>query len=106
VDHIGIGADYDGVAVMPKGLEDVSKYPAIFDILAQSGKGWTPWTHLELKKLAGLNFIRVFREVEHVRNKMWYADVIDDPIPYQDVMTDNPDVKKCRIDIDHYKNAK
>ncbi|KAL7012687.1 hypothetical protein ACKWTF_014986 [Chironomus riparius] len=105
VDHIGIGADYDGVAVMPKGLEDVSKYPAIFDILAQGGNGWKPWNAEQLKKLAGLNFIRVFNEVEQVRERMKNVDILDDPIPYEDVMKDNPDVKKCRIDIDHYKNV-
>ncbi|XP_070508341.1 dipeptidase 1-like isoform X2 [Chironomus tepperi] len=105
VDHIGIGADYDGVAVMPKGLEDVSKYPAIFDILAEGGKDWTAWTPEELKKLAGLNLIRIFREVEEVRDRMKNVDIIDDPIPYKDVMKENPDVKKCRLDVDHYKNA-
>src|SRR5262249_20908048 len=29
VDHVGIGSDYDGIASPPKGLEDVSKMPAL-----------------------------------------------------------------------------
>ena len=46
----------------PVGLEDVSKYPALFSTLLASGM----WTIEDLKKLAGLNFLRVFREVERV----------------------------------------
>ena len=47
----------------PAGLEDVSKYPELFATLLASGM----WTEEDLKKLAGLNFIRVFQEVEKVR---------------------------------------
>ena len=47
----------------PVGLEDVSKYPELFTTLLASGM----WTLEDLKKLAGLNFLRVFREVERVR---------------------------------------
>ena len=43
-------------------LEDVSKYPQLFSTLLASGL----WTLEDLKKLAGLNFIRVFQEVEKV----------------------------------------
>jgi len=49
---------------MPVGLEDVSKYPDLFDRLAQSDE--PKWSTEDLKKLAGLNFIRVFKEVEKV----------------------------------------
>ena len=54
VDHVGIGSDYDGVELVPEGLDDVSTYPALFDHLAEDGHGWVPWTADELKKLAGL----------------------------------------------------
>jgi membrane dipeptidase len=27
--HVGIGSDFDGIESVPKGLEDVSKYPAL-----------------------------------------------------------------------------
>ena len=47
----------------PIGLEDVSKYPELFTTLLASGM----WTLEDLKKLAGLNFLRVFREVERVK---------------------------------------
>ena len=49
---------------VPEGLEDVSKYANLFSSLYASGN----WTLLDLKKLAGLNFLRVWREVEKVRD--------------------------------------
>lgn len=27
--HVGIGSDFDGIETVPKGMEDVSKYPAL-----------------------------------------------------------------------------
>ena len=42
IDHIGIGADYDGLSYndLPIGLEDVSRYPNLFARLLQR-PGWT-----------------------------------------------------------------
>jgi membrane dipeptidase len=60
-DYVGIGGDYDGVSRTPAGLEDVSKYPALFQNLRDRG-----WTDEELKKLAGGNILRVFAKVEEV----------------------------------------
>jgi membrane dipeptidase len=102
-DHVGIGADYDGVDEVPEGLDDVSKYPDLFDILAEEGHEWRPWTADELKKLAGLNLIRVFKGVEAVRDSMKNETIIDDPVPYDDVIEQNPDVADCRTDINKYK---
>jgi membrane dipeptidase len=104
-DHVGIGGDYDGVEKTPKGLEDVSKYPDLFDKLAEGGHGYVPWTKEELKKLAGLNLIRVFKNVESVRDSLKNVAIIDDPIPYNDIKTQNPDVGTCRTDIEKYKSA-
>lgn len=48
---------------MPKGLEDVSKYPYLLaELLADSER----WTEEDIAKLAGNNLIRVFRQVEKV----------------------------------------
>ena len=47
---------------LPKGLEDVSKYPDLFAELASRG-----WTDEEMEKLAGLNLIRAFRKIEEVK---------------------------------------
>jgi membrane dipeptidase len=52
---------------MPVGLEDVSKYPKLFERLAQIDE--PKWSTEDLKKLAGMNLIRVFKEVEKVRMK-------------------------------------
>ena len=51
---------------MPAGLEDVSKYPDLFDRLAENRPGEPTWTSQDLQKLAGLNLIRVLQEVEKV----------------------------------------
>jgi hypothetical protein len=51
---------------MPAGLEDVSKYPDLFDRLAENRPGEPTWTSEDLQKLAGLNLIRVLQEVEKV----------------------------------------
>ena len=48
---------------VPKGLEDVSRYPYLFaELLADSDR----WTEEDIAKLAGKNLIRVFRQVEQV----------------------------------------
>jgi membrane dipeptidase len=64
-DHVGLGGDFDGVPDLPVGLEDVSSYPALFAELARRG-----WSDENLRKLAGLNFLRVLRENEKVALKM------------------------------------
>jgi membrane dipeptidase len=46
----------------PQGLEDVSKYPQLLAALLEDSS----WTEEDLKKLAGLNLLRVFRAVEEV----------------------------------------
>jgi membrane dipeptidase len=54
---------------VPKGLEDVSTYPALFTALLATDT----WSIDDLKKLAGLNFLRVMRTVEEVRSLIMLA---------------------------------
>jgi membrane dipeptidase len=61
VDHVGIGSDFDGTPTMPEGLEDVSRYPALFEELASRG-----YPDEDLMKIAGRNVLMVMREVELV----------------------------------------
>ena len=61
IDHVGIGSDFEGFDGPPDGLEDVSCYPALLAELMRRG-----YTREEIKKLAGLNLLRVFGEVEKV----------------------------------------
>jgi membrane dipeptidase len=65
VDHVGIGADFDGITEVVQGLEDVSKYPALFAELARRG-----WSDADLKKLAGENLLRVFARAETVSARL------------------------------------
>ena len=45
------------------GLPDVGHYPELFVALLDSGT----WSLEDLRKLAGLNFLRVLKDVEKVR---------------------------------------
>ena len=65
VDHVGIGSDFDGIEETVVGLEDVSKYPAVFAELARRG-----WTDADLKKLAGGNVLRVLAQAEQVAKRL------------------------------------
>ncbi len=58
-EHVGIGSDFDGIEVLPDGLEDVSKFPDLFVELARRG-----YSDEELRAIAGGNFLRVMRAVE------------------------------------------
>lgn len=57
VDHVGLGSDYDGVDIMPAGLEDVTKLPFLTKKLLENG-----FTIREVRKILGGNFKRVFKE--------------------------------------------
>jgi membrane dipeptidase len=59
VDHIGLGADYDGVSWLPQGLEDVSSYPRLMVALREGG-----WSDADLARLACRNILRTMRDVE------------------------------------------
>ncbi len=59
IDHIGIGGDFDGVDILPQGLEDVSCYPALFAELLNRG-----WSEPDCEQLAGRNILRAWRQAE------------------------------------------
>jgi membrane dipeptidase len=59
IDHIGVGGDYDGVEVLPQGMEDVTAYPRLLEALAQRG-----WSDDDLARLTSGNVLRVMREAE------------------------------------------
>ncbi|MBS0657459.1 MAG: dipeptidase [Verrucomicrobia bacterium] len=63
VDHVGIGSDFFG-GVVPQGLENVTCFPALFAALYQRG-----FSERDLAKIAGGNFLRVFRAVEAATEK-------------------------------------
>lgn len=65
VDHVGIGSDFDGISSVPAGLEDVSKFPDLIAELLRRG-----WTEADVKKVAGLNSLRVLRDAERVAREL------------------------------------
>jgi membrane dipeptidase len=65
IDHIGLGGDFDGITSVPLGLEDVSKYPALTAELLRRG-----YKDDEVKKILGLNILRVMRQVEKVSARL------------------------------------
>jgi membrane dipeptidase len=65
IDHVGIGSDFDGITSTPVGLEDVSTYPSLFAELAKRG-----WSEADLRKLAGENLLRVWREAESASRRI------------------------------------
>jgi len=64
-DHVGIGADFDGIRDTVEGLEDVSTYPALFAELARRG-----WKAQDLRKVAGENMLRVLARAEQVARRL------------------------------------
>jgi len=65
IDHVGIGSDYEGFSNPPQGLEDVSCYPGLLAELLKRG-----YSKNDIKKVAGLNVLRVLREAEKVAAKL------------------------------------
>ncbi|XP_039989609.1 dipeptidase 2 isoform X2 [Xiphias gladius] len=85
-ESIGIGGDFEGAVSFPHGLEDVSKYPALIQELLRRN-----WTENELADVLRRNFLRVFKEVEQVRNQLRLLRPIEVQIPVEEVQ--NP----CRL---------
>ena len=61
VDHVGLGADFDGIGSLPEGVGGVDAYPRILAALMEAG-----WTEADIRKIAGQNLLRVMRAVEAV----------------------------------------
>ncbi|MEA5155569.1 dipeptidase [Raineyella sp.] len=59
IDHLGVGADFDGTSWLPEGLSDVSCYPRLWEALARGG-----WSHDDLTKVGWRNMSRVLHMVE------------------------------------------
>ncbi|HEY6853039.1 MAG TPA: dipeptidase, partial [Gemmatimonadales bacterium] len=68
VDHVGLGSDFDGITEVPDGLEDVSKFPDLIAELLRRG-----WSDLDVKKVVGLNILRVLGDAEVVARRMQAA---------------------------------
>lgn len=65
IDHVGIGADFDGANDMPEGARDVSMLPNITYELLKRG-----YSEQDIRKILGENFLRVFAEAERISRSM------------------------------------
>lgn len=78
-DHVGLGSDFDGIASVIRGLEDVRCYPGLLRAILDRGA-----TEEQLGKVAGENILRVWRGVEKTRDEMKKEGVL----PVEDVWDD------------------
>eukprot|EP00088_Acartia_fossae_P017857 TRINITY_DN2022_c2_g1_i2.p1 TRINITY_DN2022_c2_g1~~TRINITY_DN2022_c2_g1_i2.p1 ORF type:complete len:435 (-),score=105.53 TRINITY_DN2022_c2_g1_i2:983-2161(-) len=68
VNHVGIGSDYNGVGLVPPGLDDVSGFPALLETLLEESR--FSWSDEDLGKLTSQNILRVMKKVESVRDRL------------------------------------
>ena len=57
-EHVGLGSDFDGIAVTPEGLEDCSRLGLIFDEMRARG-----YSEGDIELIAGGNFLRLLNVV-------------------------------------------
>ena len=75
IDHIGIGSDFDGISSVPEGLEDVSTFPALLAELLARG-----YSADDVKKIIGLNLLRVMRAAEKTAVKLQKRGLASDAL--------------------------
>jgi membrane dipeptidase len=85
IDHVGLGSDFDGVPMLPIGMDDVSFFPALTVELVKRG-----YSDEEVAKILGANLLRVLGEVEEVARQLSSETPRTDRLPY-DGRTPDPD---------------
>jgi len=70
-DYVGIGSDFDGIFDTPKGLDDVSKFPALIAKLLELGVNDD-----DAAKVVGRNVLRVWSDAEKTAAKMQAKGVL------------------------------
>ena len=65
IDHVGIGSDFDGIAVWPVGLDDVSCFPRITEELLRRG-----YSEADVHKILGGNVLRALREAGAIAERL------------------------------------
>lgn len=77
--HVGLGSDFDGIASVIPGLEDVRCYPKLLQRILDRGA-----TEEQLALVVGKNLMRVWKGVELIRDQMKAEGVL----PVEDVWDD------------------
>ena len=65
IDHVGLGSDFDGVSSLPAGIDSAADLPKITEELMKRGYSAT-----DVHKILGGNIMRVFGEVEKMRDQI------------------------------------
>ena len=66
IDHVGLGSDFDGISFMlPEGIDSAADLPKITAELVKRG-----YSAEDCKKILGGNLMRVFRDVEKMRDEI------------------------------------
>ncbi len=65
IDHVGLGSDYDGIAMTPEGIEDVSTYPVLTEIMLRRG-----YSKEDIHKVLSGNIYRALKKAEEVSRAM------------------------------------
>lgn len=65
IDHVGLGADYDGVGMLPHQLEDVASYPLLTQALLDRG-----YTADDIHQILSGNILRVMAAAEQVSKQL------------------------------------
>ncbi|CAL7944085.1 unnamed protein product [Xylocopa violacea] len=79
VNHVGLGAGYDGISNPPVELPDVSGYPLLLAELTRDRR----WSASDIKKLIGGNLLRVLKEVEIYAVTMSHQFPAEELIPQE-----------------------
>jgi membrane dipeptidase len=61
-DHVSLGSDFDGGPPLPKGMHDISDYQQVIAAMQERG-----WSEERIRKVAGLNLLRLIRQVTEKR---------------------------------------
>ncbi len=59
VEHVGIGSDFEGISMAPRGFEDVTKFKNLVYELLKEG-----FTEKQIRMILGENFLRVFKKAD------------------------------------------
>lgn len=57
IDHAALGSDFDGWIYLPDDMRDVRDMPLLTQLMLNRG-----YSHEYIKKVLGLNFLRVYKE--------------------------------------------
>jgi len=61
-DHIAIGTDFDGGPTPPRGMHSIADIPLLTEAMLSRG-----WPEARIRKVLGLNMLRVFRAITETK---------------------------------------